>query len=207
VCFGTRAYFWWLIVLAEIAVGTGGSPVPTSANCDTNFFVVLNLFVPSRGGVSRPAPTKSSLAMASIGFRDATSGDREWLYQLKRVTMRDYVAATFGWDESFQQHLFEEDFDPSGAKIVEIDREDAGMLLVEEKSEHFFLRRIELLPKFQRRGIGTRLVSAVIEEAAGKNKPVFLQVLRVNPARILYERLGFTTYEETKSHYKMKHSG
>jgi ribosomal protein S18 acetylase RimI-like enzyme len=143
--------------------------------------------------------------MVSIGFRDANSGDREWLYQLKRVTMKDYVAAAFGWDESFQQHLFEEDFDPTGAKIIEIDRQDGGMLQIEEKPDHFYLKRIELLPKFQRQGIGTRLIRSVIDEAGRRNKPVILQVLRVNPAKALYERLGFTTYEETKLHYKMKH--
>ena len=37
-------------------------------------------------------------------LRDATAADREWLYQLNRATMRDYVVQTWGaWDEAFQR--------------------------------------------------------------------------------------------------------
>lgn len=144
--------------------------------------------------------------MAEIGYRDATAADRDWLYELKRVTMKDYVTETFGWDESFQRHRFEEDFDPKRGRIIQIDGEDGGFLDVDEKPDHVALNRIELLPRFQRQGIGSRVVRAVIGDAARSNKPVILQVLRVNPALALYERLGFRAYGETRTHYKMSHA-
>ena len=142
--------------------------------------------------------------MPEIGFRSATSSDREWLYELKRVTMGGYVSETYGWDESFQRHRFEENFKPGALKIVQVDGEDAGLLDAEEGPDHVALNRIELLPKFQRRGLGGRVIRGLLADARRKDKPVLLQVLRVNPARALYERLGFTAYEETKTHYKMR---
>lgn len=60
-----------------------------------------------------------------------------------------------------------------------------------------------LLPEFQGRGIGTKLIQAVMGEAAGLGLPLRLQVLKANRARRLYERLGFHVYAETATHLQM----
>jgi ribosomal protein S18 acetylase RimI-like enzyme len=67
-----------------------------------------------------------------------------------------------------------------------------------------FLSKIYILPQYQGRGIGTRLINGVLEEAHGRGLPVTLRVIRVNPARGLYERLGFVQVGETESHYLME---
>ena len=66
------------------------------------------------------------------------------------------------------------------------------------------LNALELLPEYQRRGLGTAITQQVIENAAREGKPVWLQVLKVNPARQLYERLGFDTTGESPTHYHMQ---
>ena len=48
-----------------------------------------------------------------------------------------------------------------------------------------------IVPSAQGRGLGTALVRLVLDEAAGRGLPVRLSVLANNPARGLYERLGF----------------
>ena len=53
------------------------------------------------------------------------------------------------------------------------------------------LRNDFLLPEFQRRGIGSRLVTDVHGLARSKGKGVRLTVIRCNPAKKLYDRLGF----------------
>ncbi|MBW4512743.1 MAG: GNAT family N-acetyltransferase [Scytonematopsis contorta HA4267-MV1] len=55
---------------------------------------------------------------------------------------------------------------------------------------------MELLPEYQCLGIGTQLIQSVISQAKSLNKPVVLHVLKINPAKSLYERLGFETVEE-----------
>ena len=65
------------------------------------------------------------------------------------------------------------------------------------------LTNVVLLPAFQGKGIGTRIVQDVIAHATAQRLPVRLQVLRANPARALYERLGFRTLEETDLRVKM----
>jgi len=55
---------------------------------------------------------------------------------------------------------------------------------------------IALLPEFRGRGIGTALLSALIEEAEREGKRVSIHVERYNPARRLYARLGFREAED-----------
>jgi len=43
----------------------------------------------------------------------------------------------------------------------------------------------------------------MIEQADSKVRPIFLEVLLVNPARSLYERVGFCRYGQTTTHYLM----
>ena len=66
------------------------------------------------------------------------------------------------------------------------------------------LHRVFLLPEAQGRGIGTRLVEEVLAASRATRRPVRLRVLRVNPARRLYERLGFKVTGETETHFEME---
>ena len=70
--------------------------------------------------------------------------------------------------------------------------------------EDVFLRAIEIHPDYQGQGIGTAIIQKLIAQAALKMKPVFLQVLKVNPAKKLYERLGFSVGSETSTHFPLR---
>jgi len=50
---------------------------------------------------------------------------------------------------------------------------------------------IALLPAYRGAGIGTRLMHAIVAEAARKRIPMQLYVEFNNPVRALYRRLGF----------------
>ena len=53
-------------------------------------------------------------------------------------------------------------------------------------------------------GLGSALVGDLLALAASRNLPLRLRVLRVNPARRLYERLGFAQSGESATHYEME---
>jgi len=55
------------------------------------------------------------------------------------------------------------------------------------------LALLYLLPEFQRRGVGAALVCELLDDARRAVLPVALTVIDGNPARGLYERLGFAT--------------
>ena len=139
-----------------------------------------------------------------LELRAAASGDREFLWEVHRTALRPAVEATWGWDETFQVHYFTEHFTTSDWFIVSVDGVDAGVLQFSAKGDHLFLASVALLPEHQGCGIGTDLVNMVLAEGRQRNLPVRLQVLKVNRARKLYERLGFEAYGESETHVFME---
>ncbi len=139
-----------------------------------------------------------------VNLRPAKPEDAEFLYYLLKAAMQHYVAQTYGWDEPWQQAHFQETFDPARQQVIVLNGRDIGVIAVERKDTEFFLTRIYLLPAYQNQGIGSRLIQALLREAFDRHLPVRLRVLKVNPARRLYERLGFKVVEETDTHYFME---
>lgn len=65
------------------------------------------------------------------------------------------------------------------------------MINVERRADEIYLARIEILPGYQGRGIGTHLISTLIDQARQLGQDLVLDVLTVNRrARALYQRLG-----------------
>ena len=81
-----------------------------------------------------------------------------------------------------------------------------GCLNVEWLSGEVKLKRVFLLPAFQKRGIGSQLVRQVLSEATLAGLPVRLRGFRVNPAQRLWQRLGFVVSGETDSHILMEYA-
>jgi len=138
-----------------------------------------------------------------IGFRLAAENDIDFLYILHVATIKAYVDKIWGWDDVFQESVFRKNYVPANIQIITLADTDIGMLSVEERTEDVFLRAIEIHPTYQQQGLGTTIIQHIIDDAARRMKPVRLQVLKVNPAKKLYDRLGFSVIEDTKTHYIM----
>ena len=70
----------------------------------------------------------------------------------------------------------------------------AGRLYVERGAAAIRLIDVSILGPQRGRGIGTRLLQALQAEAAARQVPLQLSVVRGNPATRLYARLGFAEY-------------
>jgi ribosomal protein S18 acetylase RimI-like enzyme len=137
-------------------------------------------------------------------FRKIERKDFEFLWLLHNAALKDYVKQTWGWDEERQRQLFRESFEIERAMIIVFEGKDTGLLDVTEKETETVLISIRLLPEFQNKGIGTKIIQDILEKSHGKNKPVRLQVLKINPAKKLYNRLGFKIFGETETHFLMR---
>jgi GNAT superfamily N-acetyltransferase len=139
-----------------------------------------------------------------ISFRPTTAEDPAFLYDLHRAAMQHYVAQTWGWDEAWQRNYFQQQFNPEECQIITFQGKDVGVVSVIKGETEVFLKFIEVLPEYQNQGVGTAVIQSILEKAHHTGHPVCLQVLRVNPARSLYERLGFLITGETATHYLMR---
>ncbi len=136
-----------------------------------------------------------------LALRQATAQERDFCWNLHKQTMHRYVDATWGWNEVDQVQRFDTTFDPSSVLIIELDERPVGMLVVDQNCVPVKICSLEILPMHQNKGHGTAVISRIIDQAAGK--PVWLQVLKVNPAKNLYHRLGFAVVGETTTHWQM----
>jgi len=137
-------------------------------------------------------------------LRECSDADAPFVWRTFVAALGPYVTATWGWDEVEQRRRFAEWFVPATHQIVTVDNCDVGFLRVERTPDEIFLASLQLLPEHQRRAIGTEIALQLLEEARASRRSVRLTVLRVNPARALYERLGFGVIGETATHFEMR---
>jgi ribosomal protein S18 acetylase RimI-like enzyme len=137
-------------------------------------------------------------------LRSSDRRDADLMWKIQRQAMGEYVAAEFGTSAEEQRGYFDDHFEVLQHQVVVVDGADAGYLLHETRGDHVYVRNVALLPEYQGRGIGTAIMSAVIEHADAHGLPVRLQVLKTNPrAKALYERLGFRVDRVDAHHVQM----
>ena len=137
-------------------------------------------------------------------LRRVDAADLEFLFCLKVICLKEYVAAIWGWDEAFQRARFVANFDPFDSHIIVACGRDIGQLSVDLRPAEVHLNGIYLLPAYQRHGLGGRIIGDVLASARARYRPVQLQVIIGNPARRLYERLGFRVTQKTSTHFIMR---
>ncbi len=141
----------------------------------------------------------------SIELRLACQDDKEFIYDVKRAAMFEYIEQTWGWDEEEQRELHERRFRSQEFQIVSFGGRNVGIMSVAIEPDCLFLNQIYILPEHQGRGIGGECMQAVFERAAESSLPIKLKVLRANPrASAFYERLGFTVWGDTDTHLLMQ---
>lgn len=89
-------------------------------------------------------------------------------------------------------------------EIILCDGVPCGYIFSEETDDLITFHELVILPEFQGRGIGTKILNEKIEKAKIKKIPARLQVLKANKAIDLYQRLGAETIGETETHLKME---
>jgi ribosomal protein S18 acetylase RimI-like enzyme len=88
--------------------------------------------------------------------------------------------------------------------VIVIDGRRAGRLIVHRGDVEINVVDIALLPEYRGRGVGTTLLRAILSEADAAGLPVTVHVEHMNPARRLYERLGFVSVEDRGVYLKLE---
>ena len=110
-----------------------------------------------------------------------------------------------GLDEAKHLANFASRWQVEQVRIVMTRGQVIGWLQTASTDDALFLAQLFIDTSFQRQGIGRRLMQILIEEAARENKAITLGVVKTNPARRLYERLGFrVTHEDQYKFYMLR---
>lgn len=126
-----------------------------------------------------------------ISLRDARPEDYDFAVGLYLESTMPLLLALGHWDETRVRARFAADFKPHFAQVIRADGADIGWIQVTENADGLHLDQLHLAAAHRDHGIGTRLIEALLDRARAAGRAVGLNVIRGNPARHLYERLGF----------------
>lgn len=140
-------------------------------------------------------------ALDPLELRPEGAADEAFLRRLYAST-RTAELALMPWPEAMKAQFIDMQFDlqhrdyhhryPDAAfQVVTLGGTPVGRLYLDRGAGRFTLIDLCLLPEHRGRGLGRRLLEAVLAEAAAARTPVRLHVETTNPARDLYRRLGF----------------
>jgi GNAT superfamily N-acetyltransferase len=124
--------------------------------------------------------------------RPATPADSELTYQIKKAALGPYIAQVFGWDEARQLGFHAEEYLARNSHILLDRSQPIGWFAAHREDRMFFIDHLYLLPSVHGQGIGTRILQMLLQTADTDGLVARLDVLKVNPARRLYERCGFS---------------
>jgi ribosomal protein S18 acetylase RimI-like enzyme len=151
-----------------------------------------------------------------ISLRPITPEDESFLAGLYASTRTEELAQT-NWSEE-QKAMFcrmqfaaqtvdyQRNYPDASFQIIERDGVAAGRLLVMRSDDAVHVIDIALLPEHRGAGVGTKLLKELQEEARAAGKKLSIYVERFNPARRLYDRLGFQQVEEKGVYFLMEWS-
>jgi ribosomal protein S18 acetylase RimI-like enzyme len=139
-----------------------------------------------------------------LALRTCEDNDLRFCYEAKKAALRCYVEPIWGWDEKVQIDYHRKDWDTQRPEIITLDGKDIGTMEIVRKESGIHLGEFYIFPEFQRQGIGTHFMGLILSEADQRSLPTILEVIKINPVKSLYEKFGFRTTEETKTHYQMK---
>ena len=134
-------------------------------------------------------------------LRPVEDGDREFLVELYAST-REEELAQVEWAPGAKRAFVEQQFSAQdthyranypGATLdlIEVDGKPAGRLYVHRGPRDIRIMDIALAPGFRGCGIGTALLRELMAEADESGRKLSIHVEMNNPARSLYDRLGF----------------
>jgi ribosomal protein S18 acetylase RimI-like enzyme len=138
-----------------------------------------------------------------ISFRQAVNQDFDYCERLYFEEM-EWIIEKLHLDRAVQTASFRQQWDPSQVRIVALDTSDVGWLQTMTQDDELFVAQMFVERSFQRRGIGTEVMKCLIGEAAHLNQAMRLNVVKINPALKLYQRLGFQVIGEDDRKLFMK---
>jgi GNAT superfamily N-acetyltransferase len=115
------------------------------------------------------------------------------------------IITRLGLDMARQRESFARQWQVAEVRIITVAGEDVGWLQIAEADGAIFLGQLYVAGHMQRGGIGTRVLLMLMDEARRTGKPITLGVVKINPARRLYERLGFQTTHEDELKFYMRY--
>lgn len=136
-------------------------------------------------------------------LRRGETNDENWLFELFKTTMQDYIDAAWGWEEMLQKEGFLTSLPARNFMVLHQENNSIGCIYLSEREDHFVLDMILVAPQWQRQGHGQRLIEWAKSRARENNQTIKLSVIRTNPAVEFHRINGFEIIDTDEHSLKM----
>ena len=135
-------------------------------------------------------------------LRPATADDYRYCYCLTKRNMCELFSRHWGgWVAS----QFRKGYDAADVTMIIVGGRRAGYLALKVAADSIYIDNIQLSSVHRGKGLGTAILRGLLREHAGRR--VHLTTFADNPARRLYERLGFVVTETDRATLRMERAG
>lgn len=151
---------------------------------------------------------------STITLRPVGPDDNDFLVEVYGSTRAEELALTpwtdeqrdsfVRWQFSAQQEHYAKNYPGANHDIIMSDGRQVGRLYVARLDHEIRIVDITLLPAERNAGIGTYLITQLLDEADRTGKITRIYVEEFNPSLALFKRLGFSPSEQTGFHLLMQ---
>lgn len=139
-----------------------------------------------------------------LQFRKGHRGDEQWLFELFRTTMHEYIDKAWGWEELLQREGFVTSLPAREFQILEVNGRAVASYHLSSRADHLLLDIIMVEPEWQRQGLGRIMMEQIQALALERRLPIRLSVLQTNPAVAFHRHLGFIENNRDKHSLQMQ---
>lgn len=158
-----------------------------------------------------PPPLEAAAAFG-VSYRAEGDEDIDFIRDLYISTRAEEVAGT-GWPIEAQRAFLLQQCAAQRSHyrthyagewlVIERDRAAVGRLYLADSGGMIALLDIALMPCARGQGIGTAIVADLLTQAAREGRAVEIYVETNNPARRLYDRVGFIEHDTNGVYHRM----
>jgi ribosomal protein S18 acetylase RimI-like enzyme len=143
----------------------------------------------------------------TLSFRPAVAADFDYCERLYFAEMAGIIRE-LKLSKDKQTASFRRQWDMAEVRIIMLDGADIGWLQNATREGTFFLAQLFVDAGHHRRGLGTAVMHRLIGEATARRQAMTLEVVKINPDKRLYDRLGFrVTGEDDRKFYMRREPG
>ncbi len=142
-----------------------------------------------------------------ITFDAVTESDFDALVQVRIDAMRESLERLGRFDPARARDRLRKTFAPASTEWILVGGERAGFYAMRKVDDHFSLDHLYVIPRFQRRGIGSHVMDRLKARATGERVMIVVGALRGSDSNRFYLREGFTktSEDEWDIYYTFRH--
>ena len=143
-----------------------------------------------------------------VTIRPVEDGDINAIIAICNKTLRQYIESSGGDVNTLTEEFLRSTLDETKVLVAKINEKVIGYIQYQIKDEDLVINGAALAPKFQRKGIGTKLFAAAVKSA--HEKKCRRVIISVQPGNTeiykLYLRLGFKEGENPSGWNQQLHA-